>query len=73
MFQKIKDLMAGAGDALGVEIPTDFGAVSDAVTPFTDVSGVTDAVSGVTDAVSGVTDAVSGVTDNGIATQRSAP
>jgi hypothetical protein len=49
MFQKIKDLMAGAGDVLGVEIPADFGAVSDAVTQITDVSGVTDAVSGVTD------------------------
>ncbi len=31
MFEKIKDLMSGAGSALGVEIPTDFAAVSEAV------------------------------------------
>ncbi len=59
MFQRIKDLIAGAGDVLGVEIPADFGAVTDAVTQVTDLSGVTDAVSG--------------ATDSGIATLRSTP
>lgn len=44
MFEKIKGLVAGVGDALGVEIPTEFGAVSDAVAQVVDVPGVTDAV-----------------------------
>jgi hypothetical protein len=46
MFQKLMDLMAGAGDALGVEIPTDFGVVSDAVAQVTDVTGVSDVLAG---------------------------
>ena len=46
MFQKIKDLTAGAGDALGVEIPTDLGAVSDVVAQAADVPGVADVVAG---------------------------
>jgi hypothetical protein len=46
MFQKLMDLMAGAGDALGVEIPTDFGVVSDAVAQVTEVTGVSDVLAG---------------------------
>ena len=42
MFEKIKGLVAGVGDALGVEIPTEFGAVSDAVAQVVDVPGVSD-------------------------------
>jgi hypothetical protein len=49
MFQKMMDLVTGAGEAFGVAIPTDFNAVSDAVTQVTDAPGVTDAMAGALD------------------------
>jgi hypothetical protein len=49
MFQKMMDLVTGAGDALGVALPADFSAVADAVTQVTDAPGVTDAMAGALD------------------------
>jgi hypothetical protein len=46
MFQKLMDLVTGAGEAFGVAIPTDVSAVSDAVTQVTDAPGATDATTG---------------------------
>jgi hypothetical protein len=46
MFQKLIDLVVGAGDALGVPIPVDLAGVSDAAAQITDLPGVTDAVAG---------------------------
>jgi hypothetical protein len=65
MWDKIKNLVAGAGDALGVEIPTDLGAVTDGASQLLGGSGVSDAVSGVTEAAGQIADvpAVAAVTD----------
>jgi hypothetical protein len=65
MWDKIKNLVAGAGDALGVEIPVDLGAVSDSASQLLGGSGLSEAVTGVTEAASQVTEipVVTAVTD----------
>ena len=49
MFERIKGLLTGAGEAIGVEIPADFTAVTDAVAQFADAPGVADVVDRVTE------------------------
>jgi hypothetical protein len=69
MWNKIKNLVAGAGDALGVEIPVDLGSLTDSASQLLGGSAVSDATAGVTEAatqlsdvpvVAAVTDAVEG-------------
>ena len=72
MWERLKSLVTGAGDALGIEVPelpTDLSAVTETVSQALGGSGVADALSGVVEAVPGadaaaVGDVVAGVSES---------